>query len=869
MPTFPPTLCFAHPWRDYQARALAEMEAHLDDARLHVVAPPGSGKTVLGLEFMRRLAGPSLVVAPTRTIQSQWAERLRQDFAAGAADWISLDLRQPGLVTITTYQMVDQVMSQPGAEPVLAALRALGVQTLLLDEAHHLKQAWWQSIIDLRKRIEGVHTISLTATPPYDSSAAEWERYIQLCGEIDMEIPVPELVLNGDLCPHVDLLYFEFASPEDLQQRASFQSQINELVADLLHRDSLAEQINKHPWLLDPEAHEVDIYAEVEWFSSLLIYLHTRGARLQPELLELLDAEAGELPCFDTEWAQVLLRGIVSKKQRSLWPQDFVRQIEALLKQRGAIERGHVHLLPSHARNRRLMRSATKLRSIEAIVRVERETHGADLRLLVLSDYIYPEFLGTYCERSRNAKSLKLGAVPIFERLRQLGDERVGLLTGSMVIIPASAAGTLLEVCRERGLSPADVRLEVLEALPDYRALTLLRGASRQLVPVMTETFARGAIHILSGTQALLGEGWDAPCINSLIIASNVGSFVSSNQIRGRAIRTNPSSPLKVSKIWHLVTLTGVPHDEPDLDCVRRRLKTFVGPNHREAAIQSGYERLGIPASILTPQQCEQVNDEMQALSANASWIRQAWLGPANAPDWKGLFYRSIQVKGRKLMHYAYLWRTVEAVLYGAALSILGVGFDAFRHMLSGGRGLAVWGMLLLMLLIGLLRIAPDLWRALRLYRQYGLTGVTADRVGRSLFRTMHALGKFDEDVPEQALTVDRFMGQVSVSLKGGNRMDRHHFATAFLEMMGPIRSPHYLISSVTSARSSYFPVPELLRGSEAERTELLRQAKRLMGNVRLVHCRSREGRRVLLQARACSIFNEWEDAGESLSRWE
>lgn len=73
----------------------------------------------------------------------------------------------------------------------------------------------------------------------------------------------------------------------------------------------------------------------------------------------------------------------------------------------------------------------------------------------------------------------------------------------------------------------------------------------------------------------------------------------------------------------------------------------------------------------------------------------------------------------------------------------------------------------------------------------------------RSLFRTMHALGKFDEDVPEQALTVDRFMGQVSVSLKGGNRMDRHHFATAFLEMMGPIRSPHYLIASVTRACSS------------------------------------------------------------------
>ena len=45
---------FAGEWRDYQARVLAEMDAYLEDGRLHVVAAPGSGKTVLGLETMRR-----------------------------------------------------------------------------------------------------------------------------------------------------------------------------------------------------------------------------------------------------------------------------------------------------------------------------------------------------------------------------------------------------------------------------------------------------------------------------------------------------------------------------------------------------------------------------------------------------------------------------------------------------------------------------------------------------------------------------------------------------------------------------------------------------------------------------------------------
>jgi hypothetical protein len=32
-------------------------------------------------------------------------------------------------------------------------------------------------------------------------------------------------------------------------------------------------------------------------------------------------------------------------------------------------------------------------------------------------------------------------------------------------------------------------------------------------------------------TKSLLGEGWDAPCINALMLAGFVGSFVLSNQM--------------------------------------------------------------------------------------------------------------------------------------------------------------------------------------------------------------------------------------------------------------------------------------------------------------------------------------------------
>ncbi|MGL3819368.1 DEAD/DEAH box helicase family protein [Sphingopyxis sp. R3-92] len=55
---------FTGGWRGYQARVLDEMESHFGDRRLHVVAAPGAGKTVLGLEIIRRIGRPALVFLP-------------------------------------------------------------------------------------------------------------------------------------------------------------------------------------------------------------------------------------------------------------------------------------------------------------------------------------------------------------------------------------------------------------------------------------------------------------------------------------------------------------------------------------------------------------------------------------------------------------------------------------------------------------------------------------------------------------------------------------------------------------------------------------------------------------------------------------
>jgi superfamily II DNA or RNA helicase len=85
---------------------LAELDAHLEDNHFHLVAAPGSGKTIVGLEALRRVGHPAVVFAPTVAICDQWIRRFLECFwsEARVPDWISTEPSQPGLLTIVNYQ---------------------------------------------------------------------------------------------------------------------------------------------------------------------------------------------------------------------------------------------------------------------------------------------------------------------------------------------------------------------------------------------------------------------------------------------------------------------------------------------------------------------------------------------------------------------------------------------------------------------------------------------------------------------------------------------------------------------------------------------------------------------------------------------
>ena len=288
-----PILGFKHPWRPEQKRVLEKLDSYLSDKRIHIVAAPGAGKTVIGLEIFKRFHLKTLAISPTMVVRDQWMERLTDFLPAGqsSSDWCSRDLTQPTLFTTTTYQGLysfDKRLNQ-SEQPQKKAYTCLKtwithhqIKLLILDEAHHLKAAWWDVLMKLAQSADDLIIVSLTATPPYDANVTEWSRYMELCGPVDEEISIPELVRSRSLCPHQDYIWMVKTDERNVSSLNRQQAQLKQFIIDLTHHHELLYLLQLHDWL-DPE-HPADTKAALYHLDECFALLSLLKQQQQPQI---------------------------------------------------------------------------------------------------------------------------------------------------------------------------------------------------------------------------------------------------------------------------------------------------------------------------------------------------------------------------------------------------------------------------------------------------------------------------------------------------------------------------------------------------------------------------------------------------------
>lgn len=873
-------LKFKGTWRTYQARVLKNAYKYMADGHVHIVAAPGSGKTTLGIELMRQMGQPALVLAPSVTIREQWVARITEAFLCDGIkpeDYLSQSLKEPKAITVATYQALHSAMrrlTEQDAEDagsaevqeeevgqkqktedfsgfdLKAAMKKAGIGVLCLDECHHLRSEWWKALEEFKTEFDSLKVIALTATPPYDSTPAMWKRYMDMCGEIDEEITIPELVKEGSLCPHQDYVYFNYPTEEEQAEVVRFKERSRSTYQKLMNDEEFAKNIATHGSLSGTVSDDV-LLENPPALASLLVFLQAKGMTFPSRLQRLLGAD--KLPEMDAAWMEKLLQAFLYEDTESYsCSKEYREQLTEELKKDGLIEKKKVVLTASEKVEKMLLLSKAKCNSIRDIVLAEYSDMGTKLRLLVLTDYIRKEYEKAVGVETEDVTAL--GVLPFFEMLRRAAGTamvplRLGILCGTVVVIPAEAREALDAAIE--GIGKVEYTNFGSLADTDYLKVNAV-GDAHFLTGAVTQIFTKGYMQVLIGTKSLLGEGWDSPCINSLILASFVGSFMLSNQMRGRAIRVFKEQPEKSSNIWHLVCLhpweEGASAQEQTLEpsedyaLLKRRMEHFMGLHYTENTIESGIDRLAIIKPPFDTKSVENINAQMLSFARQRDTLKERW-NSALAIHKKMDVVEETEVETACVPEAKFRKSFSKTAVAGAAAAGL---------LLCGGIGLIPGLLAKGAAVLALAGVAKNLPKTLQLS--------TPERrlksIGKGIRKAMMQKNLFEST--KHAVEGEQTSTAAAVWLSGGSGRDKTLFAECVKEFFSPIDNQRYLLVKTKGKRGAdgFYAVPQCFAARKEDAQAFAECMEPYMDDYELVYTRNEAGRGVLLEGRIKALSN-------------
>jgi len=873
---------FKGTFRSYQQNVLDNRSKYLENRKIHIVAAPGSGKTTLGIELIKRLKEPALILSPSITIRNQWGKRIKDGFlneTEDIHDYVSYSLKNTSLFTSITYQSLhaafhhlidkdeteneieDQVFTVDYSDfDLLNEVKNSGIKTICLDEAHHLRSEWYKALSAFLSHFDQDFTvIALTATPPYDSNPIEWEHYVSLCGEIDEEIFVPELISEQNLCPHQDYIYFNYPTDTELKTLKEYYQRVNDAETSIFSCPLMIDFMKS--FYADYEQPLYEVFEHAKHYYTLMLMVSEDEVK-SPRRLKRLLSKTYPTYQLNHKMIEELVQFMLDRED--IFTSELTHFINHTLKAFGVLERGKPVFTLTQSLKRNIISSIGKIASIGEIARFESETLGNDLQMLVLTDYIKKELIH---QIGSNEELLTFGAVPIFEVIRRNIDPKIKLamLTGSLVIIPKSIESKLLE---QALIHKTQISFEPITS--EYE-IVKMKGSIKDSVGLVTYLFENRDIDIMVGTKSLLGEGWDSPCINTLIMASFVGSYMLSNQMRGRAIRVDKNDPDKVASIWHLATIEpyhavklhwydrnslSVEYEKneivsEDFQMLKRRFKTFLGPQYSSGEIQSGIERIDIIQPPYSNLRFQYFNQSTMEVAKQRDQVRRQWEEATKLGFTKEIVDASEVSKDfypTGVIIYDILPNSLVDVLLTRIL-VENISMD----------GSIVFNIILLMMIvfISVKPIRRIIWNS---SPKRMIEGIST-----AVFKTMKKLALIQSH-SAVVHTEKNLWGGYNTYLEHGTQYEKTLFSNAIKEVFSKIESPKYITISYRNLfgvplyfYTNSFSVPTIFSSNRDRVDEYVKYLEDYIGKVKAIYTRSSTGLTTLLKAMKKSQVNRYD----------